>query len=69
MKYNLHTSKKIIFNIRRFNLNLDAWWPSSLKQNERKLQQLKNPEIYITRKKVMKFKVIEKLSLNVLDTN
>jgi hypothetical protein len=28
-----------------------VWWPSSLKQDEKKLQQLKNPKIYIIGKR------------------
>jgi hypothetical protein len=36
-------------------MNLEAWWPPSLEQDEKKLQQLKNPEIYITREKAVKF--------------
>jgi hypothetical protein len=32
-------------------LNLEAWWPLSLEEDEKKLQQLKNPKKYITCKK------------------
>jgi hypothetical protein len=30
----------IIFNIKKSNLNLEAWWPLGLKQDEKKLQIL-----------------------------
>ncbi len=36
-------------------MNLEAWLPLGLEQDEKKLQKLKNSESYITRKKVMKF--------------
>jgi hypothetical protein len=45
----------IIFNIKKSNLNLEAWWPPNLEQDEKKLQQLKIPKIYITGEKVVKF--------------
>jgi hypothetical protein len=32
---------KIVFNIRKSNANLEAWWPASLKQDEKKLQNLR----------------------------
>jgi hypothetical protein len=35
-------------------LNLEAWWPPGIEQDEKKLQQLKNPKIYITGEKVVK---------------
>jgi hypothetical protein len=37
MKYNLHNQTNIIFNIKKSNLNLEAWWPPGLKQDEKKL--------------------------------
>jgi hypothetical protein len=38
MKYNYIDPTNILINIRKSDLNLEAWWPLGLKEDEKKLR-------------------------------